>query len=204
MPLNTVCARIDASRCRYFPVIRFGNRVVADAAGVIHLLSTLRWRERKRGTGKVPVPPGNAGYILLEVTLQHALQGDAVASFVLKLLKKSLIFNDFFNLQQKVPLDAPLFICYAETKKGCEIMAKYTGVTQNTDGSWTYRLKVKLPNGKIIDTRIKKDERGNPFLTARSAYEARKEHEANPVSRYGQYTVAGLPCLVPHRDRAGR
>ena len=58
-------------------------------------------------------------------------------------------------------------------------MAKYTGVTQNKDGSWTYRLKIKLPNGKVIDTRIKKDERGNPFLTARAAHEARKEHEAS-------------------------
>ena len=32
-------------------------------------------------------------------------------------------------------------------------MAKYTGVTQNTDGSWTYRIKIKLPDGSVKDTR---------------------------------------------------
>lgn len=58
-------------------------------------------------------------------------------------------------------------------------MAKYTGVTQNNDGSWTYRIKIKLPDGKVVDTRIKKDEYGNPFLTARAAHEARKAHEAS-------------------------
>lgn len=57
-------------------------------------------------------------------------------------------------------------------------MAKYTGVSQNADGSWTYRIKVKLPNGSVKDTRIKKDEKGNPFLTARQAFNAKKEHEA--------------------------
>lgn len=57
-------------------------------------------------------------------------------------------------------------------------MAKYTGVTQNNDGSWTYRIKIKLPDGSVKDTRIKKDSRGNPFLTARQAFEAKKEHEA--------------------------
>lgn len=54
---------------------------------------------------------------------------------------------------------------------------KYTGVTQNQDGSWSYRLKVKLPD-KVVDTKIKKDANGQPFLTARAAHEARKEHEA--------------------------
>lgn len=54
---------------------------------------------------------------------------------------------------------------------------KYTGVTQNDDGSWTYRLKIKL-DGRTVDTRIKKDSQGSPFLTARSAYEAKKAHEA--------------------------
>lgn len=57
-------------------------------------------------------------------------------------------------------------------------MAKYTGVTQNADSSWTYRIKIKLPDGSVKDTRIKKDSRGNPFLTARQAFEAKKEHEA--------------------------
>ena len=56
-------------------------------------------------------------------------------------------------------------------------MAKYTGVTQNPDGSWTYRIKIKLPDGSVKDTRIKKDARGNPFLTARQAFDAKKEHE---------------------------
>lgn len=54
---------------------------------------------------------------------------------------------------------------------------KYAGVTPNEDGSWTYRLKVKLSDGKVFDTRIKKSPDGSPFLTARAAYEAKKEHE---------------------------
>lgn len=53
---------------------------------------------------------------------------------------------------------------------------KYAGVTQNEDGSWSYRLKVKLPDGKLFDTRIRKDPNGNPFLRARDAYEAKKAH----------------------------
>lgn len=56
-------------------------------------------------------------------------------------------------------------------------MAKYTGVTQNADGSWTYRIKIKRSDGKVVDTRIKKDDNGNPFLTAKAAFEARKAHE---------------------------
>lgn len=38
-------------------------------------------------------------------------------------------------------------------------MAKYTGVTQNKDGSWSYRIKKKV-DGKVIDTKIKKDDSG--------------------------------------------
>ena len=53
---------------------------------------------------------------------------------------------------------------------------KYTGVTPNEDGSWSYRLKVKLPDGKMFDTRIKKDQDGKAFLRARDAYEAKKAH----------------------------
>ena len=53
---------------------------------------------------------------------------------------------------------------------------KYAGVTPNEDGSWTYRLKVKLASGKIVDTRIKKDSEGKPFLTARAAHEAIRVH----------------------------
>lgn len=54
--------------------------------------------------------------------------------------------------------------------------SKYAGVTQNEDGSWSYRLKMKLPDGKLFDTRIKKDPNGNAFLRARDAYEAKKAH----------------------------
>lgn len=46
-------------------------------------------------------------------------------------------------------------------------MAKYTGVSQNPDGSWSYRIKRKV-NGKTIDTKIKKDDNGMPFTTARA------------------------------------
>lgn len=56
-------------------------------------------------------------------------------------------------------------------------MAKYTGVTQNKDGSWSYRIKKKI-NGQQIDTKIKRDENNKLFLTARSAYEAKLKHEA--------------------------
>ena len=54
--------------------------------------------------------------------------------------------------------------------------AKYTGVTP-CDGGWQYRIKIKLDNGKVVDTKIKKDSDGLPFLTAREAHEARKAHE---------------------------
>ena len=57
------------------------------------------------------------------------------------------------------------------TWEGIEI-AKYTGVTQGKDGSWSYRIKKKV-NGQVVDTRIKKDENGMPFLTARAAHEAK-------------------------------
>ena len=60
-------------------------------------------------------------------------------------------------------------------------MAKYTGVTQTADGSWSYRIKKKV-NGQVVDTRIKKDENGLPFLTARAAYEAKLRHEAKLAS----------------------
>lgn len=60
-------------------------------------------------------------------------------------------------------------------------MAKYTGVTQTADGSWIYRIKKKV-NGQVVDTRIKKDENGLPFLTARAAHEAKLKHEAKLAS----------------------
>ena len=77
-------------------------------------------------------------------------------------------------------------------------MAKYTGVTQNPDGSWTYRIKIKLPDGSVKDTRIKKDARGNPFLTARQAFDAKKEHETrirtNPEENIPK-TSPPTPCF---------
>lgn len=56
-------------------------------------------------------------------------------------------------------------------------MAKYTGVSQNPDGSWSYRIKRKV-NGKTVDTKIKKDDNGMPFTTARACYEAKLQYEA--------------------------
>lgn len=56
--------------------------------------------------------------------------------------------------------------------------SKYTGVRENTDGSWYYRIKVKSPSGKTIDTSIKQNSNGQPFLTARAAHEARVAHLA--------------------------
>lgn len=56
-------------------------------------------------------------------------------------------------------------------------MAKYTGVSQNKDGSWSYRIKKKI-NNQVVDTKIKKDSNGLPFLTARAAHEAKLQHES--------------------------
>ena len=56
-------------------------------------------------------------------------------------------------------------------------MAKYTGVSQNKDGSWSYRIKKKI-NNQVVDTKIKKDSKGHSFLTARAAYEAQLQHES--------------------------
>lgn len=66
-------------------------------------------------------------------------------------------------------------------------MAKYTGITQGKDGSWSYRIKKKV-NGQVVDTRIKKDENGLPFLTARAAHEAKLKHEAKLAS--GEIEIA--------------
>ena len=56
-------------------------------------------------------------------------------------------------------------------------MPKYTGVSQNKDGSWSYRIKRKI-NNQVVDTKIKKDDNGNIFLTARAAHEAKLKHES--------------------------
>ena len=61
---------------------------------------------------------------------------------------------------------------------GCNAMAKYTGVTQNKDGLWSYRIKMKV-DGRVIVTKIKKDNSGMPFLTARACYETKIKHEAD-------------------------
>ena len=50
--------------------------------GNIHLFIHFPRRDIKKGNRKVPVPLGNAHFLLLEVTLQQTLQGDAVASLV--------------------------------------------------------------------------------------------------------------------------
>lgn len=54
------------------------------------------------------------------------------------------------------------------------VKSKYTGVTQCKTG-WQYRIKMKI-NGKPIDTTIKYDSDGKPFLKARDAHEARLAH----------------------------
>ena len=60
-------------------------------------------------------------------------------------------------------------------------MAKYTGVSQNSDGSWSYRIKKKI-NNQVVDTKIKKDSHGLPFLTARAAHEAKLQHESKLIT----------------------
>lgn len=60
-------------------------------------------------------------------------------------------------------------------------MAKYTGVSQNKDGSWSYRIKKKI-NNQVVDTKIKKDSNGLPFLTARAAHEAKLQHESKLIT----------------------
>ena len=77
-------------------------------------------------------------------------------------------------------------------------MAKYTGVTQGKDGSWSYRIKKKV-NGQVVDTRIKKDENGLPFLTARAAHEAKLKHEAKLAS--GDIEIVRKFCGFPDDPR---
>ncbi len=59
--------------------------------------------------------------------------------------------------------------------------SKYVGVTPvdptSSNPVWQYRIKIKNPDGKIVDTKIRKDSNGNPFMTARAAHEAKKAHE---------------------------
>ncbi len=92
-------------------------------------------------------------------------------------------------------------------------MAKYKGVTQAADGSWVYRLKMKLPDGSTFDTRIKKGPDGSIFKTARAAADAMAEHKlrllAAPVEEeqpkksvtlgdvYANYLVTGTSGKAP-------
>ncbi len=92
-------------------------------------------------------------------------------------------------------------------------MAKYKGVTQASDGSWVYRLKMKLPDGSTFDTRIKKGPDGSIFKTARAAADAMAEHKlrllAAPVEEeppkksvtlgdvYANYLINGTSGKAP-------
>lgn len=67
--------------------------------------------------------------------------------------------------------------------------SKYVGVTPFGSG-WQYRIKMKTPDGKLVDTRIRKDSSGNPFLTARAAFEAKKAHEARIKGNTSESTQA--------------
>jgi integrase len=72
--------------------------------------------------------------------------------------------------------------------------SKYAGVTQFKSG-WQYRIKMKI-NGKPIDTTIKYDSDGNPFMKARDAHEARLAHieqlRAKPIETASEPSVTLL------------
>ncbi len=72
---------------------------------------------------------------------------------------------------------------------------KYAGVTQNEDGSWSYRLKMKLPDGKLFDTKIRRDPNGNAFLKARDAHEAKKAHAERLKNPTTEETEKKSPTL---------
>ena len=58
--------------------------------------------------------------------------------------------------------------------KGDFNMAKNdAGLTQLKNGNWQYRIKVKLPNGTVLDTTCRQDEDGEPFRTKTAARNAR-------------------------------
>ena len=62
--------------------------------GEKYYISTIdRKRWIKKRNRKVPVPLGNAVFILLEVTLQHALQSNAVAGLVTSHLVDDVVGN---------------------------------------------------------------------------------------------------------------
>lgn len=62
---------------------------------------------------------------------------------------------------------------------------KYSNVYTDENNRIFYRLKVKAPDGRKIDTKVYKTKEGLPFSTQREAYLARSEHEMafkSPVS----------------------
>lgn len=79
-------------------------------------------------------------------------------------------------------------------------MAKYTGVRENSDGSWYYRIKVKNPAGKLIDTMRKQDDNGMPFMTARAAHEARVSHLAIIMSEQPVAAPEAVQAVITLSD----
>lgn len=79
-------------------------------------------------------------------------------------------------------------------------MAKYTGVRENSDGSWYYRIKVKNPAGKLIDTMRKQDDNGMPFMTARAAHEARVSHLAIIMSEQPVVAPEAVQAVITLSD----
>ena len=78
--------------------------------------------------------------------------------------------------------------------------SKYTGVRENLDGSWYYRIKVKLPSGKSIDTMRKQDDNGMPFTTARAAHEARLNHLAYIMSNPPEAAPEAVQAVITLQD----
>lgn len=78
--------------------------------------------------------------------------------------------------------------------------SKYTGVRENPDGSWYYRIKVKLPSGKSIDTMRKQDDNGLPFMTARAAHEARLNHLSIIMSEPSESPQEALQAVITLSD----
>lgn len=52
-----------------------------------------------------------------------------------------------------------------------------------TDKGWAYRIKIKAPSGKVIDTTGRVDINGNPFKTKTAAQQAREKRIAEIKSR---------------------
>lgn len=52
---------------------------------------------------------------------------------------------------------------------------KYAGVTPHGN-AWQFRVKIKLEDGKVVDTIKRLDDSGKPFLKAKDAYEAKLKY----------------------------